>query len=177
MCIRVTCGNYDFAIKGPHSLRDSPRHMATVEFAVVPECLETYKAFKLRRKHRYVVFACSDEKSEIYVDNKGQRNASLADLKTALSTDTNPRYIVYDHEYENDEGHPKDKLFFITYIPFQAHAKGKMLYTHQKKTLKDKLGGGLFDMNVTSFAEIKTELAGGKGDDGEDSDEESDFDF
>ena len=147
-----------------------------VKFSVDQAAADTYKALKTKRKHKFVTFLCDDSKTEIRVADAGKKKGTLDDLAAVL-TETQPRFIVYDHEYKTSDGRPTDKLYLIAYIPASAHAKEKMLYTSQKVSLKDVLGGGLFDMNVTSVAEIHAELAKNDGDDEEDDDEMSDFDF
>ena len=149
-----------------------------VKFAVDPAAADTYKALKTKRKHKFITFLCDDSKSEIRIADAGPKKGTLDDLAAVL-TETQPRFIVYDHEYKTSDGRSTDKLYLIAYIPASAHAKEKMLYTSQKISLKEVLGGGLFDMNVTSVGEIAAELKAndGGGDDDEDEDEMSDFDF
>lgn len=50
-------------------------------------------------------------------------------------------------------------------------------YTSQKISLKEKLGGGLFDLNVVAVSEIASELKRNDGDDEDEEEELSDFDF
>ena len=147
-----------------------------VKFAVDPAAADTYKALKTKRKHKFITFLCDDSKSEIRVADAGPKKGTLDDL-AALLTETQPRFIVYDHEYKTADGRSTDKLYLIAYIPASAHAKEKMLYTSQKISLKEVLGGGLFDMNVTSVAEIGAELKKNDGDDEDEEEEMSDFDF
>ena len=98
-----------------------------VKFAVAEGVLAAYKALKTKRKHKFITFECDDAASEIRVADAGPKKGSLDDLSAVL-TETQPRFIVFDHEYKTADGRPTDKLYLIAYIPSAAHAKEKMLY-------------------------------------------------
>jgi cofilin len=107
---------------------------------VDPSCSETFTAFKIRRKHRYIVFRIDLETEAIVVDNAGAKNATVDDFK-ALLPYTECRYAVYDREYKTHDGRLTNKLFFLTWMPHSATPHTKMAYVSGKGMLRDQLDG------------------------------------
>lgn len=144
----------------------------TVEMTnrVNPECLETFKQLKIRRKHRYILFKLGE--SSVELCTVGQRNETYEDFKKALPF-TECRYCIYDQEYKTYDGRLTSKLWFINWFPDNSTTYHKMAYTSAKPSLRDEMEG-VFDTQVSSIEELDVNL-GLKS--AEDSDEEEDFDF
>ena len=78
-----------------------------------PECLEAYQELKLGKKTKYIIFTLSKDNTEIVVAKESESrdyDDFLADLPEA-----EPRWAVYDFEYEKGDEGKRNKICFFTW--------------------------------------------------------------
>jgi len=93
------------------------------------ECMAAYHALRSQKKGRYVMMKFNATKTEVIVEKVGDRANTISDLVSELKTEGNDicRYVIFDFEYEAEDGSPRDKLLFIVWAPDTAKIKEKML--------------------------------------------------
>ncbi|KAG8979734.1 cofilin, partial [Tulasnella sp. 427] len=98
--------------------------MATSGVAVNPACLSTYNELKLKKQHRYIIYQLNQGMTEIVVGKTStdkDYEAFLADLPP-----DEPRFAVYDFEFQKEGGGQRNKLVFYSWNPDGAKIKAKM---------------------------------------------------
>lgn len=108
---------------------------------------------KLGKKHKFVIFALNDAKTEIVVEHTsadGDYDTFLAKLP-----DAECKYAIYDFEYEIGKGEGKrSKIVFYTWSPDNAPVRSKMVYASSKDALRRALNGVSTDIQGTDFSEV-----------------------
>ncbi|CAG8562233.1 292_t:CDS:2 [Paraglomus occultum] len=122
--------------------------------SVAPECLEVFQELKLKKKYRYVIFRISDDQTSIIFE-KGAETASYDDFIGALPPNE-PRYAIYDFDYETAEG-LRNKLLFYSWTPDTSKIRSKMLYASSKDALRRSLVGIGTEIQATDFSEVSLE--------------------
>lgn len=121
--------------------------------AVADESLTAFNDLKLGKKHKFVLFALNDNKTEIVV----KETSSDASYDTFLETlpENDCLYAVYDFEYElsGNEG-KRSKIVFFTWSPDTAPVRAKMVYASSKDALRRALNGVSTDIQGTDFSEV-----------------------
>lgn len=108
---------------------------------------------KLGKKHKFVIFALNDAKTEIIVEH----TSTDADYDTFLGKlpDAECKYAIYDFEYEIGNGEGKrSKIVFYTWSPDNAPVRSKMVYASSKDALRRALNGVSTDIQGTDFSEV-----------------------
>jgi cofilin len=76
-------------------------------------CIETFQAFKMGKKFKYVIFGVSNDNTEIIVlktSDSPSYDEFVADLP-----ETDCRWAVYDFEYEKEDGGKRNKICFFSW--------------------------------------------------------------
>ncbi|KAI7898465.1 uncharacterized protein BX663DRAFT_461812 [Cokeromyces recurvatus] len=123
--------------------------------AVNDQCLEVYQDLKLRKKYKYIIFKLSDNNQEIVVDKTSDNldyDSFLADLPP-----NEPRYAVYDFEYEKPGEGKRSKITFYAWIPDTSKVRQKMLYASSKDALRRNLVGLAIEIQGTDASEVDYE--------------------
>ncbi|KAI8089676.1 uncharacterized protein BX664DRAFT_333627 [Halteromyces radiatus] len=123
--------------------------------SVNPQCLELYQEFKLRKKYKYIIFKLSDDLSEIVVENSAE-TGTYDDFLQKLPADE-PRYAVYDFDYEKPGEGQRSKITFYSWIPDTAKVRQKMLYASSKDAIRKQLIGLAIEIQGTDFSEVDHE--------------------
>lgn len=113
-------------------------------------------SLKLGKKLKYIIYALSDDFTEIVVEKTSEAQSYDAFLEDLPSGSC--RYAVYDFEYtlEGSEG-TRNKLCFITWSPDEAKIKNKMLYAASKDALRRALVGIAVEVQGTDASEVAYE--------------------
>lgn len=117
-------------------------------------CVETFQQLKVRKKFRYILFKVNGVKIE--VDATGDTSKSFDDFLKALP-DSQCRYAVFDKEYESADGRAMDKLYFLTWMPAVCQAPTKMMYTSERKRIRNLLDG-VFDASAVNRDEVRRQF-------------------
>ena len=117
---------------------------------------------KTKKKAKYMVVKITTEDPvEMVIDSVADASAGKGQegFEEFVGTlpPTESRYLVYDFDFQTDDGRPQDKLMFITWNPDDGAIKQKMLYSSSKDALKKKLVGFAKELNATDFDEISYE--------------------
>lgn len=100
----------------PRSSSRSPARCALPQSSGVgvnPKCLEAYQQLKLGKKIKYIIFTLSPDNTEIVVAKESESrdyDDFLADLPEA-----EPRWAVYDFEYEKEGAGKRNKITFFSW--------------------------------------------------------------
>ncbi|MCH0628752.1 actin depolymerization factor/cofilin-like domain-containing protein [Kocuria palustris] len=116
---------------------------------------------KLGKKHRYVIYKVSDDKTQIVVEEAGPLDdGTQADYEkfTEKLPENECKYAVYLFEYDIGKGEgSRSKLVFFTWTPDTAPVRSKMIYASSKDALKLALNGLSLDIQGTDFSEVSYE--------------------
>ncbi|OZJ02327.1 Cofilin [Bifiguratus adelaidae] len=115
-------------------------------------CLEAFQQLKLGKKYQYVIFKISDDMKEIVVE-KAESGQDYDAFIAALPADE-PRYAVYDFQYEKGDEGIRNKITFYTWTPDTAKIRQKMVYASSKEGLRRKLVGIAVEVQGTDFSEV-----------------------
>ena len=120
--------------------------MSLTGITVSDDCVTTFNDMKTSKKFQYIIFTIKDQK-EVVIGETGVRGASYDDFVAKLENDQ-PCYAVFDFEYDTPDG-KRGKLLFFSWIPDTAKVRPKMIYASTKEGLKQKIEGGLVDVQAT----------------------------
>jgi len=118
--------------------------MSKTILTVSDKALKAFEDFKLRRKHRFVLFKITEpepESFELGVLKKGPRKMKSFNALVNKMPEDEACYLVYEHEITTDDGRKTSKLYLITWIPSACHVKQKMIYASQKSSLEGTFTG------------------------------------
>ncbi|KAF5360671.1 hypothetical protein D9756_004989 [Leucocoprinus leucothites] len=123
--------------------------------ATAQECLEVYQELKLKKIHKYIIYALNPTFTQIVVEKKSHAD----DYEEFLSQlpENEPRYAVYDVEYESEGGGRRNKIVFIAWTPDNAKIKQKMVYASSKDALRKSLIGIAVEVQASDFSEAAYE--------------------
>ncbi|KAG2211334.1 hypothetical protein INT46_002032, partial [Mucor plumbeus] len=120
--------------------------------AVNEECLNLYQDLKIGKKYKYIIFKLSDDNKEIVVEKKAE-SSEYDEFLGELPQDE-PRYAVYDFDYEKPGEGKRSKITFYSWIPDTSKVRQKMLYASSKDALRRKLVGLAIEMQGTDASEV-----------------------
>lgn len=116
---------------------------------------------KLGKKHRYVIYKVSDDKTQIVVEEAGALDdGTPSDYEKFVEKlpENECKYAVYLFEYDIGKGEGiRSKLVFFTWTPDTAPVRSKMIYASSKDALKLALNGLSLDIQGTDFSEVSYE--------------------
>jgi len=120
--------------------------------AVNQECLEVFQQLKLGKKLKYIIYQLNDTNTEIVVEKTSESkdyDEFIGDLPPE-----EPRYAVYDFEYQKGDEGIRNKLCFFTWTPDESRIKKKMLYASSKDALRKALVGIATEVQGTDLSEV-----------------------
>ncbi|KAI9018509.1 hypothetical protein CLU79DRAFT_760626 [Phycomyces nitens] len=120
--------------------------------AVSEECFDLYSEFKLRKKYKFIIFKLADDNKEIIVDKKAETGTYEEFLECLPAAE--PRYAVYDFDYEKPGEGQRSKITFFSWIPDTSKVRQKMLYAASKDALRKKLVGLAIEIQGTDISEV-----------------------
>ncbi|KAI9470493.1 MAG: hypothetical protein EXX96DRAFT_584524 [Benjaminiella poitrasii] len=121
--------------------------------AVSDQCYEFYEDLKLRKKYKYIIFKLSDDNKEIIVEKTAAADTEYDEFLAALPQDE-PRYAVYDFEYEKPGEGKRNKITFFAWVPDTSKVRQKMLYASSKEALRRNLVGIAVEVQGTDSSEV-----------------------
>mmetsp|Transcript_16895 Transcript_16895/g.21693 ORF Transcript_16895/g.21693 Transcript_16895/m.21693 type:complete len:143 (-) Transcript_16895:205-633(-) len=123
---------------------------------VADDLIEQFEAFKLQREpYNLRFYTYKIEDGLIVVDQTGPREATYEDFCGCfLDNPDDPRYGLFDLEYQTDDGRPTSKLILFSYAPDTAGVRAKMLYSGSKAALKSVLTGVTVNITATDASEL-----------------------
>ncbi|KAH8921648.1 putative COF1-cofilin [Atractiella rhizophila] len=123
--------------------------------SVSSECQSIFQELKLGKKLKYIIYRLNDTNTEIVVE----KSSADADYDKFLEDlpETEPRYAVYDFEYEKGGDGKRNKLCFYSWSPDNAKIKSKMVYASSKDALRRSLQGVAAEIQGTDLSEVAYE--------------------
>ncbi|ELU38957.1 cofilin/tropomyosin-type actin-binding domain-containing protein [Rhizoctonia solani AG-1 IA] len=117
--------------------------------------LDAYQELKLGKKKKYVIFKLSEDMKQIVVD-KTSDDPSYETFVKDLPEDE-PRWAVYDVQYEKSGAGQRNKLTFFSWNPDSATIKKKMVYSSSKEAIRKSLDGIAAEIQGTALDEVSWE--------------------
>ncbi|KAG2009770.1 actin cross-linking [Coprinopsis cinerea AmutBmut pab1-1] len=115
-------------------------------------CLTAFQELKLGKKTKFIIYALNKENTEIIVEKTSQ-SQEYQDFIDALPSDQ-PRFAVYDFEFEKEGAGKRNKITFVSWSPDDAKIKQKMVYASSKDALRRSLQGVAVEIQGTDYDEI-----------------------
>ncbi|KAK2167195.1 hypothetical protein LSH36_31g02100 [Paralvinella palmiformis] len=125
--------------------------------SVNPYCIQAFNEIKLKHLYRYIVYALTEDLTQIEVRKTAPPTATYDEFVEELIEAENLqqcRYGVYDAEYELKDGQKRNKLVFFLWSPECAKIKQKMVYTSSKDALKRALVGIGKDLQACDHGDL-----------------------
>ena len=106
------------------------------------------------RKARFLVARITEDATQIVLEHKGERAATFDDFCAAIPVDQ-PRYGVFDLEFQSDDGRQINKMCFVTYVPDTCKSIAvKFPYANCKDTMKSKCSPVAKEIQVNDRADL-----------------------
>lgn len=107
-----------------------------------------------KRQARFLVAKVSDDASSIVLEAKGARTSTFDDFIAAIPADQ-PRYGVFDLEFQSDDGRTINKMCFVTYVPDTCKSMAdKFKYANCKDTIKSKCSPCAKEIQINDRADL-----------------------
>ncbi|XP_066912771.1 actophorin-like [Clytia hemisphaerica] len=108
---------------------------------ITNDCIEAFKGFhKAPQKHRFCVFGFNEKFDKVVLVHSAPLDATFEDLVTILAQHK-ACYVFYDCQYENKEGHKRNKALYAIWSGAEASRKEKMLIASTTKEVERKCNG------------------------------------
>lgn len=115
-------------------------------------CISEFNALKMSHSHGAIVYFISPSEI-VQIAQTLPHESNYEDIFPYLPPDE-PRFVIYDAHFKNDEGHDRNKLVFIHWCPDSCATPKKMIYATCKENFKRRLQG----INVSIQAEDMGDL-------------------
>jgi len=123
--------------------------------AVNSDCLNVFQELKLRKKHKYIIFGLSPDKTEI-ISLKTGTSTEYEDFLADLP-ENQCRWAIYDLEFQKEEGGVRNKIIFYHWSPDDAKIKDKMVFASSRDALRRSLVGVAVEIQGTDNSEVAFE--------------------
>mmetsp|Transcript_42039 Transcript_42039/g.64413 ORF Transcript_42039/g.64413 Transcript_42039/m.64413 type:complete len:137 (-) Transcript_42039:356-766(-) len=124
----------------------------------VPDEVRTeFQNLRMKRKHRYIIFKVSDDKTACEIEKLGARDADWDDFKNSMPKN-NSRWAVYDLEFTEDDGRKVAKIIFVMYSPDDnTDNTEKFTIACNKDLVKSKVSEVNMDWQVNRWDDLDFE--------------------
>jgi len=109
----------------------------------------------LRKKHKYIIFGLSPDKTEI-ISLKTGTSTEYEDFLADLP-ENQCRWAIYDLEFQKEEGGVRNKIIFYHWSPDDAKIKDKMVFASSRDALRRSLVGVAVEIQGTDNSEVAFE--------------------
>ncbi|MEV8535852.1 actin depolymerization factor/cofilin-like domain-containing protein [Streptomyces sp. NPDC051211] len=117
-----------------------------------------FDELKLKKQLKYVVYKLNDNKTEIVVENDSSDDQEATyDSFLERLPEKDCRWAVYDFDYHNAEGAPRNKIVLFAWSPEGSPIKSKMVYSSSKDALRRALSGVGVEVQGTDFDDVSHE--------------------
>jgi len=120
------------------------------------DCLEQFSQLKLKKSLKYIIFNLNKDNTEIVVD-KTSNSQDYEDFIKDLP-EAEPRWAIYDLEFEKEGAGKRNKIVFFSWSPDDAKIKAKMVAASSKDALRRSLVGIATEIQGTDFSEVAYEV-------------------
>ncbi|KAG0170623.1 cofilin [Apophysomyces sp. BC1034] len=119
------------------------------------ECIDIYNDLKLKKAYKYIIFKMSDDSKNIVVHSTAESSTYEEFLENLPENE--PRYAVYDFDYEKPGEGQRNKITFYCWIPDVSPVRKKMLYASSKDAIRKLLEGVAIEIQGTDATEVAYE--------------------
>lgn len=122
------------------------------------QMVEEYKKLKFGKEEKVWVLAINESQSKLEVLFKGGKEFEFKELVDQLPSNE-PRFVVYDFEYETDENPPRktSKLIFIFWCPMTSGAQKRFKYSSSISEIVSTLGAIQKQFQLDDYSGIDSE--------------------
>ncbi|CAM9355632.1 unnamed protein product [Heterosigma akashiwo] len=118
-----------------------------------------FDEFKLQRApYNLRFYTYKIEDGNITIDTTGPREATWDDFCENFQPGE-PKYGLFDLEYETQDGRPTSKLVLLSWSPDDSNVRKKMLYAGSVAALKSVLVGVTVHITATDASEMEVGIA------------------
>jgi len=127
--------------------------------AVDDDVVDTFNAFKMGKKVKFVAFRISDDLKKIIVEKQGGSYdgpySEFEEYLEQMQKEKQCRYACVYFHYTTQNDQPRTKILFMSYNTEEAPLKQKMVYTSSKLALRNKLEGADVEINGNDLDDIR----------------------
>ena len=129
--------------------------MADANYPMAAGCQEAFNSVKDPRSPiHFVIFKVEHE--QITIDRVAEAEATYTDFVGMLPSN-DPRFCIYDYNYQNEEGHARSKLLFIFWSPDTVPPRTKMVYATGVKGFVRRFQGIQKEIQATDMSEVQAQ--------------------
>ncbi|CAO3634484.1 unnamed protein product [Cunninghamella echinulata] len=100
-----------------------------------------------------LIYQCIDDNKEIIVEKATESASDYDEFINQLPADE-PRYAVYDFDYEKPGEGQRSKITFYSWTPDTSKIRQKMLYASSSAALRRQLVGIAIEIQGTDLSEV-----------------------
>ena len=128
----------------------------TVSDDVIAQFTE-FKLGKMNPKPKFLIYHIVD--GMVVTEQIGE-NAGADSFNSLIEKlpENDCRFVVYDMDFQSDDGRPVSKIVLIAWSPDVAKVRSKMLYSGTKEAVKRALHGIATNVNATDMSELTEEI-------------------
>lgn len=123
-------------------------------FQISEDIAQTFSDLRMKRSHRFLIVAISEDGHQAVIEKVGARTADFAEFKAAMPSNQ-PRYAVYDLEYKTHDGRNESKLVFVMYSPDNCtQGQLRFIYAQNKDQVKAKVSPVHKELQINDPADL-----------------------
>ena len=118
--------------------------------------IQKFDSFKLKKAGDVKIITLKIDGKAVVIDQEYPRSTTWESFhadQLGGALETEPRYVLLDHDYTTTDGRPADKIILISWIPDTSPVMKKMKYAGTKEAVKSALQGIAINLNATDMAE------------------------
>ena len=127
--------------------------MVDANLEVAEQCLSAFNRIKMDKDIRYVIFKIENQRV-VVVDKVGQLSTSFDSFHQDIPPNE-PRFIVFDLEFRNNDGLNLNKIIFIHWCPDTSRVNEKMVYASTKENLKKRFVGIFKEIQASTLEDLQ----------------------
>jgi cofilin len=119
------------------------------------QMIEEFKNVKIARTEKVWVLSINESQSRLEVLLKGGKDFEFKNLADQLPSNE-PRFVVYDFDYETDEKPPRktNKLIFVFWCPLTSGATKRFKYSSSISEVVSTLGAIQKQLQIDDYSGI-----------------------
>lgn len=129
--------------------------MVDANLDVAQVCSDAFNRLKMDKDVFYVSYRIENQ-STVVVDHVQPKGVSFDNLSHHIPPNE-PRFIVIDFDYTNNDGLVLNKIIFVHWCPDSARVQQKMVYASTKENLKKKFVGIFKEIQASVHSELTHE--------------------
>ena len=123
--------------------------------------IQKFDSFKLKKAGDVKIITLKIDGKAVVIDQEYPRSTTWESFhadQLGGALETEPRYVLLDHDYTTTDGRPADKIILISWIPDTSPVMKKMKYAGTKEAVKSALVGIALNINATDRSEANIDV-------------------